>query len=177
MSNYSKQKGNKGHQLTEELLQSVGWSTYTAPHVDITFQQTGGGRKPTWRKTGCNDIYAVPKLEEPTKKEGGFDIVANKTYEVRDDWVGLEKDVSLSSFWQVKKTKSDPFNMKWKENRLLREKTVRSCEQHGLPPEWCFIIHWPEGVGLRKGCPRIWRCDDKFFEPTVEELKQILEVN
>lgn len=177
MTNFSKQKGNKGHQLTEELLQSIGWSTYTAPHVDISFRDVDPYGRPYFRKTGCNDIYAVSKIDEPTKKEGGFDIIANKTYTVLDEIIGLEKDVSVSSFWQVKKTKSDPFNMNWKSNRDLRAKTLRSCDEHGLPREWCFISHWPDGVGLTRGKPRIWRCDDKFFEPTAEELKIILEVS
>lgn len=175
MVNRAKAKGDKGHQLTRQLLQSIGWSVYVAPHQETTFRPSDGSYE--YRKTGCNDIYAVQKLDDENKKEGGFDIVANKTYTVLDEIIGLEKDVSLSSFWQVKKTKSDPFNLNWKANRELRDKTLRSCDEHELPREWCYIIHWPDGVGLTRGTPRIWRCDDKFFEPTADELKQILEVN
>lgn len=158
--NKNKAKGNQGHILTKKLLNGLGWSVYVAPHQETVFRPRFGSYE--FRKTGSNDIYAVPMLNTPTKKEGGFDIIANKT-----DACGK----CISTFWQVKKTKRNPI-----VNKLMGM-TRRSAIEHNLPLKSCFVIHWPDGVGITRGVPRIWRCDDQFFEVSAIELKKILEAN
>lgn len=152
--NRNKAKGNRGHVLTREFLNNLGWSVYVAPHQETTFRPADGSYE--FRRTGCNDIYAVPMLDTPTKKEGGFDIVANKT-----NGMG----VSESLFWQVKKTRKNPILKK------LKEVTIRSAVEHRLPLKSCFVIHWPDGVGLSRGDVRIWRCDDTLWEKPVCAFK------
>ena len=140
----SRQKGRVGHTYTETYLQDQGWSTYTCPHATLQWEGGTGG----W-----NDAFAAPN-EVTDKKEGGFDIVAERAMYIRDFETKNSKTVMVSTLWQVKKTKANPFTPKFKRE-------IKRCvDYYNLVPSACFGIWWPNGHGPKGKPPVIWRADE-----------------
>lgn len=175
MSNYTKQKGNKGHQLTKQYLENLGWSVWIKDHRETVWRGSGY----EWRRTGSNDIFAIPDPNNPHKKRGGFDIVAFKSfisifncdtdsYMLESYTKKREQDlkqnfpvqssldfVTSAVLYQVKKTKRNPITP-----GLKRE--IQECaDYHKIPRSSCYIIWWPDGVGIKKGEPVIWHADQE----------------
>lgn len=161
MTSYSKAKGNRGHQLTKEYLEKKGWSVWVKPHQETTWRGAGN----EWRRTGSNDIFAIPKTgSDSHKKQGGFDILAIKdmysvnvyfTYYQGIDKNSEEINHTICTFWQVKKTKRNPITP------TLKKEIQECADYHKIPRSSCYIIWWPDGVGLKHGKPLIWRADNE----------------
>jgi hypothetical protein len=144
----TKAKGRKGHALTQELLSKLGWAVYVCPHTQVEWRTVGQGEKlPIWQTSGFNDAFSIP-TGDGKKREGGFDIIALKAVEKPDG-----KLAQYFSLWQVKKTKANPLTPK------LKSLICRCADAHHLPLSACYIIWWPDGVGINRGEPVIWRAD------------------
>lgn len=141
----SRQKGGIGHRYTEEWLKSFGWSVHTEGHQQIIYQRQGSGfTSPRWGSTGRNDAFSVPDPSRPGHNHGGFDHFA-----VRKDGLNL-----ITTLWQTKKTKVNPFTP---ANKSL---IIRCADAHRLPLAACFLIWWGNGAGPKsKRGPVIWRAD------------------
>jgi hypothetical protein len=144
----SRQKGRIGHTYTEQYLKERGWSTYTCPHA--TLQWEGGS-------SGWKDAFAAPS-DENGKLIGGFDIIALKKYSNFNSnpdscSFGVCDSGIKATLWQVKKTKRNSITP------LLKREIQHCADYHKLPRSSCYVIHWPDGVGPKKGKPNIWRAD------------------
>jgi len=152
-------KGRMGHSYTQIFLERQGKAVYVCPHTQVSWR--GGDPKtaePIWNTSGFNDAFAVPKEDNPNKKEGGFDILAFNLYKKRH-YTDFGEEYFLETcegtFWQVKKTKANPITPK------LKKLTQKCADYHNLPRRNCYIIWWPDGVGPDRGEPKIWRADEE----------------
>jgi hypothetical protein len=144
----TKAKGRRGHELAKKWLEAQGWSVYVCPHTQVEWRSDGiGGKQAQWNTSGFNDAFSIP-TGDGNKRKGGFDIIALREL-VKADGTKILR----FSLWQVKKTKKSPFSYSLKE-------TIKECAgMYKLPLNTCNIIWWPDGVGLERGEPVVWRAD------------------